>query len=88
MYEKLRLVDTDLHGAEAIFHVTHAPLQWVQHMVGLQCRSAGFHEFFVTGHIPTFLAISQDASHFQEGYMANLWSSTQLIEQVLLYTLR
>ena len=34
------------------------------------------------------IGIPQDASHLQERHRANLWSSVQIIEQVLLWTLR
>lgn len=86
--EEANPVDVHLLGAEAIVHVPNALAQLVQDPGGPQRRGAGFHGVSITGHISSILATSQAASHLQEGHMTNLWSSAQLIEQVLLWTLR
>ena len=37
---------------------------------------------------PVYMANNKAASHFQEDFMANLWSSSQFLEQIVLWTLR
>lgn len=87
-YEKTYPIDVHLLGAEAIVQVLNPLAPLVQYPGGLQRRTAGFHGIFITGHNPACRATSQAASHFQEEYMANLWSRAQVIEQFLLWTLR
>jgi len=48
----------------------------------------GFAEFLKLDVYPVNAADNKAASHIQEGFMTNLWSSAQLIEQMLLWTLR
>jgi len=49
-------VDVHLLGAEAIVHVTDALAQLVQNPGELQHTGAGFHRFFITGHISRILS--------------------------------
>jgi hypothetical protein len=49
-YENPHPIHIDLLGAEAILHIPNALAQLVQHTGGLQRRSAGFCELFITGH--------------------------------------
>ena len=51
-------------------------------------HGVGFLGIFITGHKFSNVARIQAASHIQEESMTNLWSRAQLIEQVLLWTLR
>ena len=89
-YEKPWPLEVELFGAEAIVHTPNALAQLVKQAGRQQCSSAGLPDF--TGFLeldmhPVYLAESKAESHFQEGHMTNLWSSAQLVEQVLLLVL-
>jgi hypothetical protein len=48
----------------------------------------GFMEILMLALCTVYSTSSQAASHSQEVFMSSLWSSAQLIEQELLWTLR